>query len=385
MQHEIAYETTGRRLRARDRQTGRNPRRPLNVLQRAGLDCMRRAVALEAEIATLAGSLRQHKARLLSLVSEYDALGGWIASGATSCAHWLADLLDIELSTAREQVRVARTLRELPATAAAVEAGVLSYAKARAITRVARAETERELLDVAHNAPAGALARRLANWQTVHEPHRLSEQQWAGRACTYRQEADGSVTVSLRLPPEVAARVRAALDAEAMRPPSGGESGPAPTTLVQRRADVAAERLCTRAPAGASSPTRSVAGPRPVEIVVHRRLEHAEVDGVVLAPATAARLGCDAAVRVMTHHGDGSPADVGRRHRLVTARLRRLVTERDRHCTHPGCTSADFLEVHHVIPWEQGGPTDLANLSLLCGFHHRRRHDAQAAPTDALS
>lgn len=360
----------------------------MNVLQRIGMDSTRRAIALETEIAALAGSLRAQKARFLQLVGEYDALGGWIASGAISCAHWLADLLDIELSTAREQVRVARALRELPATADAVAAGALSYAKARAITRVATIDTEAELLALAQDAPAGALAQQLANWQTRREPEQLSARQWAARSCTFHQEADGTVTIRLRLPPEVAAQVRAHLDADVAAPPR--EAGSEARTLTQARADAAVARIAGRvaslggdAPADASLRTPMRTSPVPIEVVLHRRIDHAEIDGVILAPATASRLGCDAAVRVMLHHPDGSPADVGRRHRLVTPQLRRLVEERDRHCTYPGCTTTAFLDVHHVISWEDGGPTNLANLTLLCGYHHRRHHDD--APAGASS
>lgn len=286
MHHEVAYEFTGRRLRAsqRARSRGRSPRRPMNVLQRTGMDALRRAVVLEAEIATLAGSLREHKARLVMLVGEYDALGGWMHTGERSCAHWLAGLLDIELSTAREQVRVARALRDLPVTAQAVAAGTLSYAKAREVTRVATPETEGELVGVARDAPAGALARTLANWQNRHEPERLSERQWAARACTYRQESDGTVTISLRLPPEVAAQVRATLDAETMTP-SRVNAGDA--TIVQRRADTAARRLANNAPADASPATSSPTTPGPVEVVLHHRADHGEIDGVRLSPATA--------------------------------------------------------------------------------------------------
>lgn len=382
MQHEFAYVTTGRRIQARNRQRGRSPRRPVSVLQRVGMDCTRRAVALETEITALARSLHDQKARLLMLVAEYDELGGWMTTGALSCAHWLAALLDIELSTAREQVRVARALRALPATAEAVAAGTLSYAKAREVTRIATTDTEVELLALAQDAPAGALARRLANWQTHREPDRLSERQWAARACTYRQEADGTVTINLRLPPEVAARVRARLDHEAEVGLRRTSSECEARTLSQARADGAVALIegaavdsGADAPAGASVRTQSKTPSVPVEVVLHRRADCAEIDGVVLAPATASRLGCDAPIRVMLHRPDGSPADVGRRQRLVTPRLRRLVYERDRHCTHPGCTITEFLDVHHVVPWEHGGPTDLANLTLLCGYHHRRRHD----------
>lgn len=351
----------------------------MNVLQRAGMECARRAVALEAEIAEAAVSLRDHKARLLYLIGEYDALGGWALSGALSCAHWLAGLCDIELSTAREQVRVARALRELPAVAESVARGVLSYAKARAVTRVATPATEHEVLALAMHASAGALGRVLTNWQSNTAPDQLSERQWAARDCSFRDEADGTVTIAVRVPPEIAARVKAELDSAVLRQPVR-DSGEDATTIAQRRADVAVERLCNDAPAGASGATPVF--PR-VEVVLHRRIDHAEIDGVVLAPATASRLGCDPTIRVMTHQADGSPADVGRRHRLVTKRLRRLVVERDRHCTHPGCESASFLDVHHVIPWEAGGRTDLANLTLLCSFHHRWHHDHNAAHAPA--
>jgi len=360
----------------------------MNVLQRIGMDSTRRAIALETEIAALAGSLRAQKARFLQLVGEYDALGGWIASGAISCAHWLADLLDIELSTAREQVRVARALRELPATADAVAAGALSYAKAREITRVATVDTEVELLALAEHAPAGALAQQLANWQTRREPEQLSARQWAARSCTFHQETDGTVTIRLRLPPEVAAQVRVELDAAAVTPPRNVDSEA--QTPTQARADAAvacitghAKPFGGDAPADASLRTPMRTSPAPIEVVLHRRIDYAEIGGVILAPATASRLGCDAAIRVMLHHPDGSPADVGRRHRLVTPRLRRLVEERDRHCTYPGCAATAFLDVHHVIPWEDGGPTNLANLTLLCGYHHRRHHDD--APAGASS
>jgi hypothetical protein len=86
-------------------------------------------VEVEAEICALAGSLALARARLLRLVGRFDAAEGWVATGAISCAHWLADLLDIEVSTAREQVRVARALRGLPLIRARFDAGVLSYAR----------------------------------------------------------------------------------------------------------------------------------------------------------------------------------------------------------------------------------------------------------------
>jgi hypothetical protein len=56
---------------------------------------------------------------------------------------------------------------------------------------------------------------------------------------------------------------------------------------------------------------------------------------------------------------------------------------RDRHCAHPGCTSRAGLEAHHVVFWSRGGPTDLANLILLCEAHHHRLHDGVFSITTA--
>jgi 5-methylcytosine-specific restriction endonuclease McrA len=69
---------------------------------------------------------------------------------------------------------------------------------------------------------------------------------------------------------------------------------------------------------------------------------------------------------------------VGWRHRYVTQRLRRIVLERDDYqCQYPGCRVKHYLDVHHVIHWEDGGPTVIANLITYCGYHHRYMHDEQ--------
>lgn len=93
---------------------------------------------------------------------------------------------------------------------------------------------------------------------------------------------------------------------------------------------------------------------------------------------TLQRLACDAGIVVSvsdrTDHG-GSVVDVGRRSRTTTAALRRAVHHRDRdRCTFPGCGATRHLHAHHVTYWTDGGPTDLANLVLVCAFHHRFVH-----------
>lgn len=99
-------------------------------------------------------------------------------------------------------------------------------------------------------------------------------------------------------------------------------------------------------------------------------------DGPAIFPETLRRIACEARIRLLTHGPDGSPQDVGRRLRLVTAPLRRLVEERDQgRCRFPSCHRRRRLHAHHVQHWSQGGRTDLDNLILLCPFHHQLVHE----------
>ena len=101
------------------------------------------------EIATLAAHLHAATYRLLTLIAEFDRLRGWEPGGHRSCAHWLAFRTGIDLGAAREKVRAARALTELPQISASMEQGELSFAKVRALTRVATPESEGDLLELA--------------------------------------------------------------------------------------------------------------------------------------------------------------------------------------------------------------------------------------------
>jgi hypothetical protein len=94
-------------------------------------------------------------------------------------------------------------------------------------------------------------------------------------------------------------------------------------------------------------------------------------------PVTAAvqrHLTCDGEL-VPVMLDDGVPLSVGRRQRIVPDRTRRVVEERDGYrCKLPGCGAKHFLEVHHIIHWLTGGPTDTWNLICLCPHHHRLHH-----------
>ena len=65
---------------------------------------------------------------------------------------------------------------------------------------------------------------------------------------------------------------------------------------------------------------------------------------------------------------------VGRALRIVPDRTRVAVEDRDGGCRTPGCERTKWLEVHHIVHWQDGGATDTANLVALCGAHHRAHH-----------
>src|SRR5690348_2618286 len=96
------------------------------------------------EIAELSAHLDAATARLLALIRDFDARGGW-NTGFRSCAEWLAWRVGMDLGAARERVRVARALATLPRLTDALARGRLSYAKVRALTRVATPKTEARL------------------------------------------------------------------------------------------------------------------------------------------------------------------------------------------------------------------------------------------------
>src|SRR3954470_13881260 len=147
---------------------------------------------LEAEIVSLASQLTAGSARLLALIGEFDAAEGWRDWGMRSTAQWLSWKCGLGLVAAREQVRVARALTSLPATAAAFAAGRLSYSKVRALTRVANKENEDVLVSMGEHATGGqierivAASRRTIRVQEAHAQRR-------SRSLRVRIEDDGSV------------------------------------------------------------------------------------------------------------------------------------------------------------------------------------------------
>ena len=117
-------------------------------------------------------------------------------------------------------------------------------------------------------------------------------------------------------------------------------------------------------------------------LVVHASLEalagrrNAETEhGAVMPPEALQRLACDARVQVVAENDAGDPISLGRTRREPSASMMRQLRHRDRGCRFPGCGSTAFANAHHIVWWSRGGATDLNNLLLICGFHHRLLHE----------
>jgi 5-methylcytosine-specific restriction endonuclease McrA len=323
------------------------------------------------EIAELSAHLDAATARLLDLIREFDARGGW-NTGFRSCAAWLSWRVGLDLGAAR---------------------GEISYAKVRALTRVATPETEARLLAVGRAGTAAHVERIVRGWRCVDRraEARETKRRHASRALHVYHDEDGTVVLRGRLEPEVGALFLQALAAarESLYQRARGRAGAATgsegvsaetSTVAQEGAD-ALGLLAETALRHGLDP--GAPGER-YQVVVH-------VDAGVLADPdqpgqsvleggtrvsaeTSRRLACDASRVVMRHDGDGRLLEIGARTRTIPPALRRALHHRDQGCRFPGC-GLRFTQGHHLRHWAHGGPTTLSNLALLCRRHHRAVHE----------
>src|SRR5436309_563640 len=161
---------------------------------------------LEAQICEGAAHIAAGVGRWLLLVGEFDERKGYERWECRSTANWLNWHAGISVRTAREQVRVARSLLEYPRIAEALCSGRLSYSKVRAITRVVTAETEATLLDLASAVPASQIEKVVAGRKRVDALEDTAAHK-ARHLDTYSDE-DGSEVGMYRLDPEEGALIR---------------------------------------------------------------------------------------------------------------------------------------------------------------------------------
>ena len=344
------------------------------------------------EIAELSVHLDAATARLLDLIREFDARGGW-NTGFRSCAAWLSWRVGLDLGAARERVRVARALGTLPALAQALARGELSYSKVRALTRVATSETEARLLAVGRAGTAVHIERIVRGWRRVDRlaEARETARQHARRALHVYQDEDGMVVLRGRLAPEEGALLLRGLDAARetlyqRRRSNGSVPTPAADPLAEpaARAQQQADALALLAEAALHHELDPGTSGERYQVVVHvdaavladpdERGQSVLEDGPRVPAETSRRLACDASRVVMRHDADGRLVEVGARTRTIPPSLRRALEHRDRGCRFPGC-GVRVGQGHHVRHWAAGGPTTLSNLAVLCRRHHRAVHE----------
>jgi hypothetical protein len=94
--------------------------------------------------------------------------------------------------------------------------------------------------------------------------------------------------------------------------------------------------------------------------------------GQAISASALLHLACDAQIVPVVFSDTGGVLAYGRERRLASVGQRLALAARDGGCSFPGCDRPPaWTEVHHVREWITGGPTDLDNMTLLCGHHHR--------------
>jgi len=387
---------------------------------------------LEARICELAGHLTAATCQFLLLIADFDARQGWAAWEMPSCAAWLSWKCQIASGTAREHVRVARALGGFPRIRAEFAAGRLSYAKVRALTRIATPGTEADLVQMATPMTANQLERFAQAHRRVTRAE--DEDVRSRRKLTWRMEEDKAFAFTGYLPPEAGAVVLQAIRAarnDLEHPHDDAEDGvsaetPAqrlhrhdqengidwdrdtpprqrPGTAVQDLADALVE-VCAAYLRGkivsadnadvyqviihagtqaitTEDPEPDAAG-EPVDVSAETSTGHPAHpgrchldDGPAIHPAALRLIGCNATISTMIHDTDGNVLNAGRRSRKPPAALRRAIRERDHsRCQYPGCESRR-TDAHHIRYWSNGGETSYHNLCSLCKRHHKLVHD----------
>lgn len=334
-----------------------------------------------------------------SLVSDLDARGAHVRDGARSMANWLNQRTGQRRDITGSRCALAKKLRSMPETDAAVGEGRLTASHAQVLgrclnqrTAAAFAEQESQLVAVAETLTADQLVHFVEQWLRRFDPDGADPGEGRDDVFHLSQTLAGRLKGNFDLGGELAIRAKAVFDeavtqlyredkaARDVDPtdPRAGE------TMSRRRAR-ALGRILDRAAVSPKNPAC-----RQPLLTVHTTLStlagtagpgewRAELELQWRSPLPVPvleRWSCDASIARMVLDAEGIPLDHGRAIRSATPAQRRALVARDgATCAVPGCdVPAGWTQAHHVRPWKPDGPTDLANLHLGCTFHHARIH-----------
>jgi hypothetical protein len=318
----------------------------------------------------LAALMWATQAELLGLVRD---LAGrpWPQDGCRDVVEWLQLRCGLLASTAREWVRVAEALQDLPAIAGVFATGAVSWDQVRHAVRFAVPGTDAVVADELGRWSA----EQVAEVAREHKARDEDDDREAERRRRVRFRNDhkrGGVWINGWLPFADAEPLRVGLERDAER------LGPDPATglwdaLECRMADA----LVTLGAAGLAADgdlDRATVVVHVDHDILHGHAEgNATTEGGSwISAESARRLACDGHVEWVIEGPDGAPVGIGRRSRTIPRWLRRLVRKRDRRCR---CCGGPIHQIHHLVFWEHLGPTDLDNLVGLCWGCHRRVHE----------
>jgi hypothetical protein len=333
------------------------------------------------ELAELAGQRNAIDGRIVEIVAELDRDELCGATGARSVAALVAWKLGLSSTNAHTITTVARRLEEFPRCAAGMAEGRLSLDQVGVIAARAGEGSDEHYAQLAAVATVNQL-RTAVRLEPRPQPESRPEPQ---RSITKTTSDEGSCW-RIKLPHDEAATFDAALASHLdaliaeWKHDHGGADGacghrpPLPTTIdaFMRLVETGWDAEATRRPHGQHT-----------TVVMHLDIEKRAAAlhlGPLLSDDERQYLTCDALCEVWFERA-GEPIGAGRTTRLISRRLRRALEHRHPTCAVPGCGATRGLHAHHIIHWEDGGPTELSNLVLVCPYHHRLHHRGEITIT----
>jgi hypothetical protein len=325
--------------------------------------------------------------RMLEAVRRVAISGAWRGDGARDLAHWLTIRYGISWWKTRKMVAASHALVRLPLVSEALSSGRLSLDKTIELCRFARPETEKTLVPWAVTVSV-ARVRQKADLSERQSAARLEQAEEERRLDWYWADDGMRLRMEGEFPAAQGTVIAKAIERMASRVPAmPGEEGL--EGACARRAD-ALWAICSAKLSADPDPERAHilihASPEAVSAVARREAMTSKArrpgsavaefeDGTPVHPAVLSRLLCTAKVQAVIEDESGNAVSMGRTSRRPSLAMMRQLRYRDRGCRFPGCGSRAFLKAHHVIYWADGGETSLANLVLVCTFHHRLAHE----------
>jgi hypothetical protein len=326
----------------------------------------------------------------LRRLADIDRRRAFERHGHLSTAAWLVAVYKMSWGKAREQVGMARALKDMPETRVALDSGEISTSALRVLVSAREADPEAfarcegELVEAARIHPTNDLGRIAAYWrQAVQKEHGITDEDIRARRRLYASPTFmGMVRTDGDLDQECGEAFLTALQAEMDADVRSGDWGEDTRTLAQRRVD-ALHRIVLHYLDSKDRP--SVAGERPhITLTVDKQTlrdgggDICELDRTGPVDAeTARRIACDAAITRVIMAGPSQPLDVGRTTPVITSAMHKALVVRDKGCRFPYCRRPpSWTDGHHVLHWtHEGGETKVDNLVLLCRRHHRMVHE----------